>query len=33
LDAVLGLVVEAARSARAIAYDEPAADRGWLGSP
>jgi hypothetical protein len=31
LDAVLGLVVEAARSARAVAYDEPPADGGWLG--
>ena len=33
LDAVLGLVVEAARSARAVAYDEPAAGGGWLGAP
>jgi hypothetical protein len=31
LDAVLGLVVEAARSARAVAYDAAPADRGWLG--
>jgi hypothetical protein len=31
LDAVLGLVVEAARSARAVAYDKPPADGGWLG--
>jgi hypothetical protein len=31
LDAVLGLVVEAARSARAVAYDEAPADGGWLG--
>ena len=31
LDAVLGLVVEAARSARAAAYDEAPADGGWLG--
>lgn len=30
LDAVLGLVVEAARSARAAAYDDVAADGGWL---
>jgi hypothetical protein len=30
LDAVLGLVVEAARSARAVAYDEAPADGGWL---
>jgi hypothetical protein len=30
LDAVLGLVVEASRSARAAAYDEAPADRGWL---
>jgi hypothetical protein len=32
LDAVLGLVVEAARSARAVAYDEAPADGGWLSS-
>jgi hypothetical protein len=31
LDAVLGLIVEAARSARAVAYDEAPADGGWLG--
>src|SRR3954447_10956199 len=31
LDEVLGLVVEAARSARAVAYDEAVADGGWLG--
>ena len=31
LDAVLGLVVEASRSARAAAYDEAPADGGWLG--
>jgi hypothetical protein len=31
LDSVLGLVVEAARSARAVAYDEAPADGGWLG--
>ena len=32
LDAVLGLVVEAARSARAAAYSEPIPDdRTWLG--
>jgi len=31
LDAVLGLVVEAARSARAVAYDAAPADGGWLG--
>jgi hypothetical protein len=31
LDAVLGLVVEAARSARAAAYDAASADGGWLG--
>jgi hypothetical protein len=30
LDSVLGLVVEAARSARAVAYDEAVADGGWL---
>jgi hypothetical protein len=30
LDAVLGLVVEASRSARAAAYDEAPADGGWL---
>jgi hypothetical protein len=33
LDAVLGLVVEAARSARAVAYDAAPADGGWLGEP
>jgi hypothetical protein len=32
LDEVLGLVVEAARSARAVAYDEAPADGGWLGA-
>lgn len=32
LDRVLGLVVEASRSARAAAYDETPADGGWLGS-
>jgi hypothetical protein len=32
LDRVLGLVVEAARSARAVAYDEAPADGGWLGA-
>ena len=31
LDRVLGLVVEAARSARAVAYDAAPADGGWLG--
>jgi hypothetical protein len=31
LDAVLGLIVEAARSARAAAYDEAPVDGGWLG--
>ena len=31
LDRVLGLVVEASRSARAVAYDEAPADGGWLG--
>ena len=30
LDKVLGLVVEAARSARAVAYDKAPADGGWL---
>lgn len=30
LDRVLGLVVEASRSARAAAYDEAPADGGWL---
>ena len=30
LDQVLGLVVEASRSARAAAYDEAPADGGWL---
>jgi hypothetical protein len=31
LDRVLGLVVEAARSARAVAYDDAPVDGGWLG--
>lgn len=31
LDRLLGLVVEAARSARAVAYDAAPADGGWLG--
>src|SRR4051794_14693942 len=31
IDAILGLVVEASRSARAVAYDEAPADSGWLG--
>ena len=31
LDSVLGLVVEAARSARAVAYGGEVADDGWLG--
>jgi Putative bacterial sensory transduction regulator len=31
LDQVLGLVVEASRSARAAAYDAAPADGGWLG--
>jgi hypothetical protein len=31
LDQVLGLVVEASRSARAVAYDDAPADGGWLG--
>jgi Putative bacterial sensory transduction regulator len=31
LDQVLGLVVEASRSARAAAYDEAPVDGGWLG--
>jgi hypothetical protein len=31
LDRVLGLVVEAARSARAVAYDAAPVDGGWLG--
>jgi hypothetical protein len=31
MDRVLGLVVEAARSARAVAYDEAPTDGGWLG--
>ena len=31
LDRVLGLVVEASRSARAVAYDPAPADGGWLG--
>jgi hypothetical protein len=30
LDQVLGLVVEASRSARAVAYDAAPADLGWL---
>src|SRR3954466_4276569 len=30
LDEVLGLVVEAARSARAVAYDAAPVDGGWL---
>jgi hypothetical protein len=30
LDRVLGLVVEAARSARAVAYDPEPAEGGWL---
>ena len=33
VDTVLGLVVEAARSARAVAYDEEPAESGWLGEP
>lgn len=33
LDAVLGLVVEASRSARAVVYDEPPAEGGWLRGP
>src|SRR3954453_2287340 len=33
LDAVLGLVVEAARSARGVAYDDAPADGGWLDGP
>jgi hypothetical protein len=32
LDRVLGLVVEASRSARAVAYDAAPADGGWLGA-
>jgi hypothetical protein len=31
LDRVLGLVVEASRSARAVAYDRAPVDGGWLG--
>jgi hypothetical protein len=31
MDQVLGLVVEAARAARAVAYDDAPADGGWLG--
>jgi hypothetical protein len=31
LDQLLGLVVEASRSARAVAYDAAPADGGWLG--
>jgi hypothetical protein len=30
IDRVLGLVVEASRSARAVAYDSAPADGGWL---
>jgi hypothetical protein len=30
LDQLLGLVVEASRSARAVAYDQAPADGGWL---
>ena len=33
MDRVLGLVVEAARSARSAAYAEPEADGGWLKDP
>ena len=33
IDRVLGLVVEAARSARAVAYDAAPADSGWLNRP
>jgi hypothetical protein len=33
LDQVLGLVVEAARSSRAVAYDASPAEGGWLGQP
>jgi hypothetical protein len=33
LDQVLALVVEASRSARAVAYDAAPADGGWLGTP
>src|SRR3954462_14787684 len=33
LDQVLGLVVEASRSARAVVYDAAPADGGWLGGP
>src|SRR4051794_23658822 len=32
LDQVLGFVVEAARSARASAYDQAPTDGGWLGA-
>jgi hypothetical protein len=31
LDRVLGLVVEASRAARAVAYDDAPVDGGWLG--
>jgi len=31
MDTVLGLVVEASRSARAVAYDAAPSDGGWLG--
>jgi hypothetical protein len=31
MDRVLGLVVEAARSARAAAYDDAPTSGGWLG--
>jgi hypothetical protein len=31
LDRILGLVVEASRSARAVAYDDAPPDGGWLG--
>src|SRR4051794_36729929 len=33
LDQVLGLVVEASRSARAVVYDAAPADGGWLRGP
>lgn len=33
IDRVLGLVVEAARSARAAAYSEATVDNGWLRGP
>ena len=32
-DRLLGLVVEAARSARALAYDAAPTDSGWFGRP